>query len=132
MTLFDDNIWWQFSMTILVIIVIIGICDIWDTYYNIDNWEPGFMTIIVTWQLIATLDSIRNSCDVFVNNDLYLKYVSSDLILSRVNPSPSLPHTPSWKKRRSPSRKYSTSSNLPLPHIPEEQKIPVFQTIPSA
>ena len=45
--------------------VIIGICDIWDTYYNIDNWEPGFMTIIVTWQLIVTLDSICNSCDVY-------------------------------------------------------------------
>ena len=29
-----------------------------------DNWEPEFMTIFVTWQLIVTLDSIRNSCDV--------------------------------------------------------------------
>ena len=29
-----------------------------------DNWEPGLMTIFVTWQLIVTLDSIRNSCDV--------------------------------------------------------------------
>ena len=44
---------------------IIGTCDIWDTDYITDNWEPGFMTIIVTWQLIVTLDSIRNSCDVF-------------------------------------------------------------------
>ena len=43
---------------------IIGTCDIWDTDYNTDNWEPGFMTIFVTWQLIVTLDSIRNSCDV--------------------------------------------------------------------
>ena len=40
-------------------------CDIWDTDYNTDNWEPGIMTIFVTWQLIVTLDSIRNSCDVF-------------------------------------------------------------------
>ena len=39
-------------------------CDIWDTEYNFDNWEPEFMTIIVPWQLIVTLDSIRNSCDV--------------------------------------------------------------------
>ena len=39
-------------------------CDIWDTYYNYDNWEPEFMTIFVTWQLRVTLDSIRNSCDV--------------------------------------------------------------------
>ena len=44
---------------------IIGTCDIWDTDYNTVNWEPGFMTIFVTWQLIVTLDSIRNSCDVF-------------------------------------------------------------------
>ena len=41
-------------------------CDIWDTDYNTDNWEPEFMTIFVTWQLIVTLDSIRNSCDVFL------------------------------------------------------------------
>ena len=40
-------------------------CDIWDTDYTSDNWEPEFMTIFVTWQLIVTLDSIRNSCDVF-------------------------------------------------------------------
>ena len=33
--------------------------------YNTDNWEPGFMAIFVTWQLIVTLDSIRNSCDAF-------------------------------------------------------------------
>ena len=43
---------------------IIETCDIWDTDYNSDNWEPEFMTIFVTWQLIVTLDSIRNSCDV--------------------------------------------------------------------
>ena len=29
-----------------------------------DNWEPGFMTIVVTLQLIVTLDNIRNSCNV--------------------------------------------------------------------
>ena len=39
-------------------------CDIWDTDYSSDNWEPEFMTIFGTWQLIVTLDSIRNSCDV--------------------------------------------------------------------
>ena len=43
---------------------LIETCDIWDTDYNTDNWEPGLMTIFVTWQLIVTLDSIRNSCDV--------------------------------------------------------------------
>ena len=39
-------------------------CDIRDTNYNSDNWEPEFMTTFVAWQLRATLDSIRNSCDV--------------------------------------------------------------------
>ena len=43
---------------------ILETCEIWDTDYNFDNWEPGFMTICVTWQLRVTLDSIRNSCDV--------------------------------------------------------------------
>ena len=41
---------------------ILETCDIWDTDYNSDNWEPEFMTIFVTWQLIVTLDSIRNVC----------------------------------------------------------------------
>ena len=39
-------------------------CDIWNTDYNSDNWEPEFMTIFVIQQLIVTLDSIRNFCDV--------------------------------------------------------------------
>ena len=43
---------------------ILETCELWNTDYNTDNWEPGLMTIFVTWQLIATLDSIRNSCDV--------------------------------------------------------------------
>ena len=30
---------------------ITGTCDIWDTDYNTNNWEPGFMTIFVTRQL---------------------------------------------------------------------------------
>ena len=43
---------------------IIGTSYIWNTDYKTDNWEPGFMTVFVTW-LIVTLDSIRNSCDVW-------------------------------------------------------------------
>ena len=46
---------------------ILETCEIWDTGYNFDNWEPEFMTICVTWQLGVTLDSIRNSCDVLLN-----------------------------------------------------------------
>ena len=44
---------------------ILGSCDIWDTDYISDNWELDFLTIFVTWQLRVTLDSIRNSCDVY-------------------------------------------------------------------
>ena len=43
--------------------------NISDTDYYSDNWEPEFMTIFVTWQLRVTLDSIRNSCDVFLLKD---------------------------------------------------------------
>ena len=64
MTTFDDNFWWQFLMTIFLDLFQLVTCDIWDTDYNTDNWEPGFMTIFVTWQLIVTLDNICNSCDV--------------------------------------------------------------------
>ena len=28
---------------------ILETCDIWDTDYNSDNWEPEFMTIFVIW-----------------------------------------------------------------------------------
>ena len=41
-------------------------CDIWDTGYISDSWELEFMSIFVTWQLRVTLDSIRNSCDVYL------------------------------------------------------------------
>ena len=41
-----------------------------DTDYNTDNWEPGLMTIFVTWHLIVTLDSICNSCDVLLTMTL--------------------------------------------------------------
>ena len=39
--------------------------DLWHLRYWLQYWEPRFMTIFVTWELIVTLDSIRNSCDVF-------------------------------------------------------------------
>ena len=42
------------------------ICDTWETNYNSYNWEPEFKTIIVTWHLRVTLDSIRNSCDIYL------------------------------------------------------------------
>ena len=42
-------------------------CDFWDTDYSSDNWEHEFMTIFVTWSR-NTLDSIRNSCNVFITS----------------------------------------------------------------
>ena len=58
-------------LTVLIILTIMTktipvTCDIWDTDYISDNWEPEFTTIFGTWQLIVTLDSIRNSCDVLL------------------------------------------------------------------
>ena len=44
---------------------ILQTCDNWDTDYNSYNWESEFITIFLTWQLGVTVDSIRNSCDVF-------------------------------------------------------------------
>ena len=43
-------------------------CDIWDTDYISDNWEPEIMTIFVTWQLRVTLDSICNCCEFLVTH----------------------------------------------------------------
>jgi len=45
---------------------ILQTCDNWDTDYNSYNWESEFMTIFVTWQSRVTVDSIRNSCDVYM------------------------------------------------------------------
>ena len=32
--------------------------DVWDINYNSDNWQTEFMTILLTWQLRLTLDSV--------------------------------------------------------------------------
>ena len=78
MTIFDDNVdnfqqfstifdndkfsqLRQFLMIETIEKTVLETCDICDTDYNYGNWEPEFMTIIVTWQLIVTLDDIRNS-----------------------------------------------------------------------
>ncbi len=58
------------------------ICDIWDTDYNYDNWEIEFLTIFVTWQLRVTVDSIRNSCDVWNLTDVTLADEDSNSILT--------------------------------------------------
>ena len=46
--------------------IILETCGLWDIDYKSETWEPEFITIYVTWQLRVTLNSIRNSCDVFI------------------------------------------------------------------
>ena len=69
----SDNfhIFWLY-LKFLTTLTILETCDFWDTDYNSDNWEPEFMTVFVTWQSWVTLDSIRNSCDVYLYFYLYL------------------------------------------------------------
>ena len=78
MTIFDDNFWWQFLMTIFEdnfwwqCLSTIFVNNFWWKFLMTpfdDNFQwqlrTWIQTIILTWQLIVTLDSIRNSCDVF-------------------------------------------------------------------
>ena len=53
------------KLTIWVFTTFFNFVSTFFTDYKTENWEPGFTTIFVTWQLIVTLDSIRNSCDVY-------------------------------------------------------------------
>ena len=55
----------------------------------VDNWEPEFMTIFVTWQLRVTLDSIRNSCrnSSWIWNTLAIRYFLFERgICLKINP----------------------------------------------
>ena len=72
-------------------------CDIWDTDYNSDSWEPEFMTFFVSWQLRATLDSIRNSCDVWMFKLVFshrLPFHSLDVAVFEGSRDP--PAQPGW------------------------------------
>ena len=92
LTIFDNiNFCWQFWQ-ILTILTIFTTCYNFGNFLTIftiqtiafailtiestiletcDIWDTEFMTIFVTWPLIVTLDSIRNSCYVL----LYLALV---------------------------------------------------------
>ena len=56
-------------------------CDIWDTDFYSDNWEPEFLTVFISWQLRMTLDSIRNSCDVYELHSFIKPWVLLFLLL---------------------------------------------------
>ena len=64
---------------------ILQTCDIWDTVCNSNNWEPEFLTTFVTWQLRVTVDSIRNSCDVFLKT-----FLSEDLFQALISDFPNI------------------------------------------
>ena len=59
---------WQFGQFlqfgIILTMIILETCCLWDIDYNSDNWEPKFVTLFMTWQFRVTLDRICNSCDV--------------------------------------------------------------------
>ena len=55
----EKNTFWDYIQRAILIP-----CDIWDTDYISDNWEPEFMTIFVTWKSSVARDSICNSYDV--------------------------------------------------------------------
>ena len=65
----DEATWrWQWQIQIQRQIhwehlqrAILVTCDIWDTGSISDNWELEILTILVTWQLRVTLDSIHNA-----------------------------------------------------------------------
>ena len=44
----------------------------WLHFWQLRTW---IQTIILTWQLIVTLDSIRNSCDVWVGRHIFEKII---------------------------------------------------------
>ena len=53
-------------------------CDIWDTVYIPDNWEPDFMTIFVSWQLRVTFAILVMFLCCFLNFclfDVFLCYL---------------------------------------------------------
>ena len=55
------------------------VCKLEWIVYISDSWEPEFRTI-VTWQLRVTLDSIRNSCNVW---PIPMKFLKDTGILDR-------------------------------------------------
>ena len=97
-------------------------CDIWDTDYNAENWEPEFMTLFVTWQLRVTLDSICNSCDVFLSCGAriaqvvlsYISHVDRSSNLERVLCCQFDQPTCFWSQTGTPSNHYTFTQPIPL------------------
>ena len=60
--------WWQYLMTLRQFLTIgKTVLETWHLRHWLQFWQlrTWIQSIILTWQLIVTLDSIRNSCDVY-------------------------------------------------------------------
>ena len=120
----DISEWWEdmawHKKTIAK--TILETCDIWDTDYNSDSWEPEFVTIIVTWQLRVSVDSIRNSCDVLIwTRKLRVETFWLSMRFHLV-----------WEKRklgRQGRKLMSPKSPAPGPHCENIQRKAIFKTI---
>ena len=87
---------------------ILETCDIWDTDY-----KPEFRTIFATWQLRVTLDSIRNSCDVYIK---YLMLVDIPELLKLFWNAKSFPYQES-KRLRNPKLGWFSKDTLAGTHL---------------
>ena len=84
-TISDGNFWWQF-LTILNSLNNFGqffaigkaVPETWHLRHWLQFWQlrTWIQSIILTWQLIVTLDSIRNSCDVFLSFAIFQLHIS--------------------------------------------------------
>ena len=102
-TFFD--IFWHFS-TILTIFTISDNFDNFWQFLIVLTFLNKFMRIFVAWQLIVTLDSIRNSCDVLNLQTLHLPTIQSS-------------HLPKQEKRQNPlntalSLSYWSFAEIPI------------------
>ena len=69
MTIFYDNFWWQYLMTLRQFLTIgKTVLETWHLRHWLQFWQlrTWIQSTILTWQLIVTLDSIRNSCVVCI------------------------------------------------------------------
>ena len=61
------------------------VCELEWIVYILHSWEPEFRTLIVTWKLRVSMDSIHNSCDVWPIPIYFLKLLEDWIaMLSRM------------------------------------------------
>ena len=72
------------------------------------------MTIFVTWQLIVTLDSIRNSCDVLFSFPFQDCKYSKSLLWLRLKSAPGNPKRPIFNSKQCQAGKTNVLKGLSL------------------